>query len=116
MRTCHVAGCDRLSSEEVTPAVNFPDFTALFKLLDDAREEAASAMLQVQAVGYFADARGLREGGEMREHLFARHVLGVRFFFWDYGVSALRQRINSSDTLLMVSIIVVAMQRPTHTG
>lgn len=57
------------AGEAIASAVNFFDFTALLELLDDAREKAAAAMLQIHAVGDLTDADRLRERREMSDDL-----------------------------------------------
>src|ERR1700735_1961166 len=70
------------ASETKASAVNFLDFFFALELLDHAGEETPAFVFQFHTVRDFADAGGLRESGEMSEHLFSgdgRYSRSVRF-------------------------------------
>ncbi len=71
------------SSEPVPPAMNFLDVSCFLQLLNDARQVATSAMLQVHAMRDLANGRGLRLLGEMRDHFLTRDFRGAWLLVFD---------------------------------
>ena len=63
--------------------MNLLDVSCFLQLLNDARQVAASAMLQVHAVRDLANARGLRLLGEMRDHLLTCDLCGACLLVFD---------------------------------
>lgn len=72
------------ASDPVAATFYFFHFVFLYKFVEDARQEAASAMPQSDSVGNFTDARGLRDGREVGDD-FARRNIPNCIFIWRLG-------------------------------
>ena len=77
-------GCFR-SREAVAATLNFLDVAGLFELLNDARQKAATAMLELQAMSDLADAGRLRLLRQVSDDLFPADFRRSRLLIL-YGV------------------------------
>ena len=60
--------------------MNFHDLPLMNELLNNSREKSPSAVAQFHAVCDLADTGGLREGGDIRDHVLAGQLAGLNGF------------------------------------
>ena len=104
--------------EAKASAVDFLDHTLALQLVENLGHDAASAVMQAQIVGHFADALRLVELGQVRQKLrlgdfgVVKLLLGLhsvrRPFYW---CRAIRERIVSGSRIFRKKFIFGATSR-----